>query len=371
LETIPILNLANEIDEIWEEIMNAVQDVLRTGTFIMGKNVQAFEQEAAEYLGVKHAISLNSGTDALVLALKAAGVGPGDEVITTSFTFFATAEAISQVKAKPVFVDIDPLTMNMDPSQIESAITENTKAIIPVHLFGQAADMGKILEIGEKYGLKVIEDVAQAFGGKYLGTKLGTLGDIGCYSFFPSKNLGAYGDGGLLTTNDDGIAEVVRMLRVHGSRKKYYNELIGYNSRLDEMQAAILRVKLPYLDEWNKKRQTVAGYYNEMLQHVHGVSTPFNAPYADHVYHQYTVRITEGRRDYVHQALKEHGIGTMIYYPTPVHKLPVYAHLGYDLPQTSRASEEVISLPIWPQINRDTLETVVTTLNTILQSSYV
>lgn len=362
MEAIPILDLKYEIDEIWEDLNKAIQGVLRSGTFIMGPGVLAFEQEVADFLGVKHAISVNSGTDALVLGLKAAGIGPGDEVITTSFTFFATAEAISQVRAKPVFIDIDPKTMNMDPAQIEQALTPNTKAIIPVHLFGQAADMGPILDISSRHGLKVIEDVAQAFGGSYQGTRLGTMGDIGCFSFFPSKNLGAYGDGGMLTTNSDEIAEIVRMLRVHGSRKKYYNELIGYNSRLDEMQAAILRVKLPHLDRWNNMRREAAGRYNELLENVSGITTPFKATYADHVYHQYTIRILDGKRDHVQQVLKDQGIGTMIYYPTPVHKLPVYAHLGFRLPITSSAADEVISLPIWPQMKLDMQETIVESL---------
>ncbi|MCR8641087.1 DegT/DnrJ/EryC1/StrS family aminotransferase [Paenibacillus sp. N1-5-1-14] len=356
------MDLQYEINELWEELNSSIQAVLRSGHFIMGPNVQAFEEEAAKFLGVKHAIGCNSGTDALVIALTAAGVGPGDEVITTSFTFFATAEAISQVRAHPVFVDIDPLTLNIDPLQIEKVITSRTKAIIPVHLFGQAVDMQPITELCIKYGLKIIEDVAQAFGGSYKGKMLGSIGDVGCFSFFPTKNLGAYGDGGLLTTNDDGIADVSRMLRAHGSRKKYYNELIGYNSRLDELQAAILRVKLPHLKRWNELRKSVASVYNELLHEASGITTPYHAPYADHVYHQYTIRIAEGKRDHVAHVLQDHGISTMIYYPTPVHQLPVYAHLGYKLPHTREAANEVLSLPIWPQMEREIQEKIVESL---------
>lgn len=365
---IPILNLKVEIEELWDEIAAAIHHVLRSGTFIMGQQVHAFEREAAEYLGVKHAVSVNSGTDALVIGLKAAGVGPGDEVITTAFTFFATAEAISQVNARPVFVDIDPVTLNLDPALIEQAITPRTKAILPVHVFGLAAEMKSIMEISEKYGLKVIEDTAQAFGGGYRGAKLGTLGDIGCYSFFPSKNLGAYGDGGLIATNNDGIAEVAQMLRVHGSRQKYYNELIGYNSRLDELQAAILRVKLPHLDHWNELRRQVAAKYDELLKELEDVTIPAKAPYSEHVYHQYTIRIGSNKRNDVHTKLKELGIGTMIYYPTPVHRLPVYAHLGFQLPYTEQAAREVLSIPIWPKLEHHTQKIIAESLQKAILS---
>ena len=354
---IPIYDPAPEIEALWDEIQAALQRVLKSGRFILGPEVEAFEHEVAEYLGVKHAIGVNSGTDALVIALRALGVGPGDEVITTPFTFFATAEAISLVGAEPVFADIDPKTFNINPELIPQVITPRTKAILPVHLYGHAADMDPILALAEEHGLKVLEDVAQAFGGEYKGRKLGTLGDAGAFSFFPTKNLGAFGDGGLIATNDDQVADVARMLRAHGARNKYYNEVLGYNSRLDAIQAAILRVKLPYIDTWNEARRRVAKTYNELILGIPGVETPYEAPYAKHVYHQYTVRITGGGRDEVRQKLAEAGIGTMVYYPLPVHQLPVYNYLSGGLsggfPEAERAAKEVLSLPMFPYIGEE------------------
>ena len=363
---IPIYDPRPEIEELWDEIQAAIHRVLKSGRYILGPEVEAFEREVAEYLGVRHAIGVNSGTDALVIGLSALGIGSGDEVITTPFTFFATAEAISQVGATPVFVDIDPKTFNIDPGLIEEKITPRTKAILPVHLYGQAADMDPIMGLAEKYGLKVLEDVAQAFGGEYKGRKLGTIGHAGAFSFFPSKNLGAYGDGGLIATNDDEVAETARMLRAHGARKKYYNEMLGYNSRLDELQAAILRVKLPHIDEWDEARRRVAQTYNELLKDVSGVVTPYEAPYAKHVYHQYTVRVLNGRRDRVRQVLTGAGIGTMVYYPVPVHKLPVYAHSNVSCPVAERLAEEVLSLPIWPRLERAMQEQVIEALRQLL-----
>lgn len=356
---IPIYDPRPEIEELWDEIQAAVHRVLRSGRYILGPEVEAFEREVAEYLGVKHAIGVNSGTDALVIGLRALGVGPGDEVITTPFTFFATAEAISLVGAIPVFVDIDPQTFNINPELIPEAITSRTKAILPVHLYGQAADMDPILEIAREHRLKVLEDTAQAFGGEYKGKKLGTLGDAGAFSFFPTKNLGGVGDGGLIATNDGQVAELARMLRAHGARKKYHNEMLGYNSRLDALHAAILRVKLPYIDGWNEARRRVAQTYNELLKDVPGVVTPYEAPYAKHVYHQYTVRILGERRDEVKRRLAAAGIGTMVYYPVPVHRLPVYAPFGYVFHQTESASSEVLSLPIWHQMDLGVQERVV------------
>ena len=363
---IPIVDLSFEIDALWDELNDAIQDELRLGQFIMGPTVTAFEAEVADYLGVEHAIGVNSGTDALVISLRALGVGPGDEVITSSFTFFATAEAISQVGAVPIFVDIDPKTYNIDPALIEEKITPRTKAILPVHIFGQAADMDSILETAGKHGLMVLEDVAQAFGGEYKGKKLGTIGHIGTFSFFPSKNLGGYGDGGLIATDDGDVAEEARMLRTHGAKKKYHNEVIGYNSRLDSIQAAILRVKLPHIDQWNERRRQIARHYDEMLTGMAGVVTPHKAPYARHAFHQYTVRIVDGRRDAVHKRLAEAGIGAMIYYPVPVHQLPVYAQLNFNLPLTEAAAGEVLSLPIWPQLSQTVQKRVVTSLQQAL-----
>ncbi|HYH04216.1 MAG TPA: DegT/DnrJ/EryC1/StrS family aminotransferase [Bacillota bacterium] len=356
---IPILNLKPEVENLWEELNQAVQAVLRSTQFINGPNVKAFETETAEYLGVKHAVALNSGTDALIIGIRAAGITAGDEVITTPFTFYATAEAISQIGAIPVFVDINPETFNLDPELIEQAITAKTKAIIPVHLYGQSAVMDKILALARQYNLKVIEDVAQAFGGEYHGTKLGSLGDVGCFSFYPSKNLGAYGDGGLLTTNDDAVADMARMLRNHGCKRTYYNELLGYNSRLDELQAAILRVKLPHLEAWNEGRRQAAHTYNDLFADVPGVVVPKEISDVKHVYHQYTIRILDGKRDQVKQHLDGVGICTMLYYPVPLHQLPVYAGNSPRLPVTEKLAGEVISLPIWPSIDRGTQETVV------------
>ena len=363
---IPIVDLSFEIDALWDELNAAIQDELRSGQFIMGPTVTAFEAEVADYLGVEHAIGVNSGTDALVISLRTLGVDAGDEVITSSFTFFATAEAISQVGAVPIFVDIDPKTYNIDPALIEEKITSRTKAILPVHIFGQAADMDSILETAGKHGLMVLEDVAQAFGGEYKGEKLGTIGHIGTFSFFPSKNLGGYGDGGLIATDDGDVAEQARMLRTHGAKKKYHNEVIGYNSRLDSIQAAILRVKLPHIDQWNERRRQIARHYDEMLTGMAGVVTPHKAPYARHAFHQYTVRIVDGRRDAVHKRLAEAGIGAMIYYPVPVHQLPVYAQLNFNLPLTEAAAGEVLSLPIWPQLSQTVQKRVVTSLQQAL-----
>jgi dTDP-4-amino-4,6-dideoxygalactose transaminase len=347
---IPVFDLKPEIESLWPEITAALEAVLQSGQFILGPQLQAFEEEAAAYLGVKYAVGVNSGTDALVIALQSTGIGSGDEVITTPFTFFATAEAISRVGASPVFVDIDPRTYNLDPVLVTAAVTSRTKAILPVHLYGQAADLEPLLTIAAERKLKIIEDTAQAMGGEYKGKKLGTIGDVGCFSFFPTKNLGAFGDGGLVVTNGGEIAEKVRMFRTHGSKEKYRHEFIGCNSRLDELQAAILRVKLPYLEKRNESLRQVAQDYAQQLAGLPGIILPWEAPEVKHVFHQYTIRIEQGRRDKVQQYLRSKGIGTMVYYPSPLHKLPVYLHLNYHLPRAERAAEEVLSLPIWPLI---------------------
>lgn len=355
---IPPLDLSAEIESLWEEINTAIQDVLKSKEFIMGSAVKAFEQEVAAYLGTKHALGVNSGTDALVIALRALGIGPGDEVITTPFTFFATAEAISQVGATPIFVDIDSRTFNLEPGLIEEKVTSRTKAILPVHLYGQAADMDSILKVARERDLVVLEDVAQAFGSEYHGKKTGTIGNAGAFSFFPSKALGAYGDGGLIATNDDSVAEMARMLRVHGAQRKYFNEVLGYNSRLDSMQAAILRVKLPHVDAWSDARGRAARIYDELLEGIPGLVLPNLPNGAKHVYHQYTVRVSGGRRDVVQARMSDVGIDTMIYYPVPVHRLPIYADLSDQLPIAEAAASEVLSLPIWPQIEASTQERV-------------
>lgn len=366
LERIPVLDLTTEIDLLWDEINAAMQDVLRSGHFIMGEPVKVLERELAAYLGVKHAIAVNSGTDALVIGLRALGIQPGDEVITTAFTFFATAESISLVGAVPVFVDIDPRTFNLDTAQITAAITPRTKAIIPVHLFGQSVDMDAVMALATQHNLAILEDTAQAFGGTWKSRKLGTLGQMGAYSFFPSKNLGAYGDGGLITTDDDALAETTVMLRQHGSKKKYYNEILGYNSRLDTLQAAVLRVKLPHVEAWNAARRAAAERYNALLADIPGVTTPYAAPNAHHVYHQYTIRIAGDKRDSVQQTMKTAGVESMIYYPVPVHRLPIYQHLDYSLPHTEQAARDVLSLPIWPQITEAIQLRVVETLKSAL-----
>lgn len=372
LETkIPMLDLSGEIDALWEPLHEAVTGVLRSGQFILGQEVSAFEEEAAAYLGVKHAIGCNSGTDALILALRAIDIGPDDEVIVPSFSFFATAEPVSLVGATPVFVDIEPESFNLDPALLEAAITPKTKAIIPVHLFGQAVDMNAIVTIAKAHNLRIIEDTAQAFGGRYIEsdgdsardgdkqTMLGTIGDLGAYSFFPTKNLGAYGDAGLVTTNDNDIAHQLRMLRVHGSEKRYHNDLIGYNSRLDAMQATILRVKLPYLDAWNDRRRAAAARYDALLAGLDDIITPPQVSHAHHVFHQYTVRVKGGRRDALMQQMADRGVSSMVYYPIPIHQQKPYLAMNVELPLTEQAAAEVLSLPMWSTIDEATQEAVI------------
>lgn len=363
-ERIPILDLSPQIDALWNEFNDAIQRVLRSGQYIMGLEVEAFEQEVADYLGVRYAVGVNSGTDALVLGLRALGVGEGDEVITTPFSFFATAESISNVGAKPTFVDIDGDSFNLDPGQIEARITSKTKAIMPVHLYGQPVAMTHIMNIAKKHNLKVIEDCAQSFGARYQGRQTGTLGDVGAFSFFPSKNLGAFGDGGLLVTDDDEVADSARMLRTHGAKKKYHNEVLGYNSRLDSLQAAVLRVKLPHIDRWNDERFEAAARYNGFFSKIDGVITPSLTE--GHVFHQYTVRLTDADRDEVQAKLNEQGVGTMVYYPIPQDRLPIYRDRYPINPVSQEASKQVMSLPIWPEIGEETQEYVAEALTRAL-----
>jgi dTDP-4-amino-4,6-dideoxygalactose transaminase len=313
----------------------------------------------AEYLSVKHAIGVNSGTDALVIALRALGIGDGDEVITTPFSFFATAECVNHCGGRPVFVDIEPDTFNLDVERLDAAITARTKAILPAHMFGHAVDMERLMALAARHGLKVVEDVAQALGADDRGAKLAAVGDVGCISFFPSKPLGAFGDGGMVVTNDDETADSIRMLRAHGARKKYYNEVLGYNSRLDELQAAILRVKLPHLDDWNAGRRVIADRYTEAFAGFPGVAPPVERPGAMHVYHQYTIRIADGKRDAVQAQLAQMGIGTMVYYPVAIHQLPFYAGQYPAMREAESAAGEVLSLPIWPEMAEETQETVI------------
>jgi len=358
---VPILDLTRQYRTIRAEIDTAIQRVLESGRFILGPEVEAFEREVAEYLGVKHAIGVASGTDALLLSLKALGIGPGDGVIVPSFTFFATAGVVVNAGATPVFTDIDPKTYNIDPESVKDLFTHHPspitiRAIIPVHLYGQPADMDEIMRLAKEYDLYVIEDAAQAIGAEYKGRKVGTIGHFGCFSFFPTKNLGAYGDGGLVVTNDDKLAEKVRMLRVHGSKPKYYHHLVGTNSQLDALQAAILRAKLPHLDEWTAARQKIASRYDGLLGDIKDLAIPYRAPDRTHIFHQYTIRVLDGRRDVLREFLKERGIGTQVYYPLPLHLQPCFRHLGYkegDLPESERASREVLSLPMFPELTEE------------------
>lgn len=363
---IPILDLRPQVDALWPELTAAMEKVLKSTAFILGPEEQTLEKELSAHLGIKHALGCNSGTDALFIALRALNIGPGDEVITSPFTFFATAEAISHVGATPVFIDIEEASMNLALDQIEKAITPKTKAIIPVHLFGRPVDMDFVMAVARKHNLKVVEDCAQSFGATWKGKQTGTFGDVGCYSFFPSKNLGAYGDGGLMVTPDDELAATMKMLRVHGSRKKYYNETVGYNSRLDEMQAAILRVKLPHIAKWNEARRAVAKRYNELFKGHDRIITPEVAD--GHVFHQYTLRVVGVDRDQLQEKLAAEGIGTMVYYPVPCHKLKLYeeSHKGVVCPTTEKLAAQVISLPIWPELDAETQARVADALKRLI-----
>ena len=366
---IPGFSLTRQNAELEQEVTEAILDVMRGGQFILGENVAKLEKEIADLCEAEYAIGVGNCSDALYLALRACGVGPGDEVITTPFTFFATAGAIAHTGAKPVFCDIDPGTFNIDPSRIEDAITERTKAILPVHLYGQAADMDPINSIAKKYSLYVIEDAAQAIGAKYKGRPVGSLGDIACFSFFPTKNLGAFGDGGMLTTNDPELEERIRMLRVHGSKKKYHHEILGCNSRLDELQAAMLRVKLKYLDAWTNTRRALAERYREKLNVAgNAIVLPTEMEWAYHVYHQYTIRVPN--RDAVQEELKARGITSKVYYPLSLHLQPVFKDLGYepgDFPESEKATEEALSLPMFPELEYAEQDRVVEELRDILK----
>ena len=357
---IPIIDSKRQYAQVGSEVEKEVLEVLRSGSYILGKHNKAFEQEISEFLGVKNAVTLNSGTDALHLALRALDIGEGDEVITVAFTFVATTEAIGIVGAKPVFVDIDPDTFNMDVKQIESKITPKTKAILPVHLYGQPCDMDVIMDIAKRHNLFVIEDACQAIGAEYKGKKVGTFGDIGCFSFYPTKNLGTMGDGGLAVTNSEYLKNRMVALRNHGGAVRYYHDEIGVNSRLDEVQAAILRVKLNYINEWNKKRREHAAFYNELFKDVKDVETPKELDDTYCVYHQYTVKVPN--RDEVHKLLQENGVGAMIYYPVPLHLQKVHAHLHVpenSLPVTVENTKHVMSLPMFPEITEEEQRTVV------------
>lgn len=351
--SVPIFATKPQYLAIKAEIDAAIAEVLEINFFILGRFLEAFEQEFASWLGVEHAVGVGNGFDAIHLALRACGIGPGDEVLTVAHTAVATAVAISAVGARPVFVDIDPETYCMDPAAAATAITPRTRAIVPVHLYGHPAEMGRLLDLARRHNLVVIEDAAQAHGARYQGRPCGTLGHAGAFSFYPTKNLGAYGDGGAVVTRDPDVARMIRLLRNYGwaEGKRYYSAVKGVNSRLDELQAAILRVKLRYLETWNARRRAIAARYAEALADLPDLMLPREQPWAYHVYHLYVVRTP--RRDALQQHLQAHGVGTQVHYPVPVHLQEAYQDLGYRpgaLPETERAAREILSLPLYPEL---------------------
>lgn len=362
---IAMVDLVSQYQQIENEISEKFREICSNAAFIGGKYVSSFCEDLSQYMHVKHVIPCGNGTDALQLALMALDLQPGDEVITTSFTFVATAEVIALLKLKPVFAEIDPLTFNIDPADIESKITTRTKCIIPVHLFGQSADMKPILDVAKKHGLYVIEDNAQAIGCHYDQGEVkgytGSMGNMGTCSFFPSKNLGCYGDGGAITTNDDELGMKLKKIANHGSSVRYHHDLIGVNSRLDNLQAAVLHTKLPHLERYNKSRRAAAAMYKERLTDIEGIMCPFEDGKSQHVFHQYTLRVSENR-DALSAHLKEKGVAHGVYYPIPLHLQKAYAHSGYvkgDLPLTEQASLEVLSLPMHSEMNEEIIDTIV------------
>lgn len=361
---VPSFDLTEQFRQLRGDVLAALEEVMDQGQFVLGERVCRLEAEVARLTGTRRGIGVANGSDALHLALAACGVGPGDEVIVPAFTFFATAGSVARTGAKPVFVDVQPETFNLDPAQVEAAVTARTRAVIPVHLYGQAAPMEDLVRLARARGLQVIEDAAQAIGASRHGKPVCSFGDVGCLSFFPTKNLGAYGDGGMVVTQDQTLAEKVAVLRVHGSKPKYYHHVLGYNSRLDEIQAAILLVKAQRLEEWTKRRQDIARYYDNLIDHAElqdWVTAPAVDPDNVHVYHQYTVRAQ--RRDELRDFLAAQGVGTAVYYPLPLHLQPVFKDLGYqpgDLPISERLSREVLSLPMFPELKAEQQEFVVT-----------
>ncbi|MGG1397242.1 DegT/DnrJ/EryC1/StrS family aminotransferase [Bacillus salipaludis] len=358
---IPMLDLKKENEIFGERIKNSVLEVLESGIYILGKKVKEFETQLAEYVGVQYVAGVANGTDALLLALEALGIGPGDEVITTPFTFFATAEVVSRVGAIPVFVDIEPDTYNLDPKNLERAITKNTKAIIIVHLFGKIAQMDEIMQIASKYNLKVIEDACQALGTEFAAKKAGTIGNIGCFSFFPSKNLGAFGDAGAIVTNDETIYERVCQLRNHGSKERYIHSYIGVNSRLDELQAAILIEKLKYLDQFLLKRREIANHYTHELCNI--IKTPSIIQDRTHTFHQYCIEIAD--RNQLSSYLNQKGISTAIYYPIPLHLQKAFRYLNYqtgDFPVSEKVSDLILALPIFPVMEKTQQDCIISAI---------
>ncbi|KZL50193.1 Cys/Met metabolism pyridoxal-phosphate-dependent enzyme [Nodularia spumigena CENA596] len=370
VNSIPAFDIKQQYATIEAEVSAAVLEVLASGRYIGGPLVESFEQQFADYHDVNNCIACNSGTDALYLALRALEIGQGDEVITTPFTFVATAEVISAVGAKPIFVDIDTNTFNIDLQQVAAAITPKTKAIIPVHLFGQPVDMTALMDIANRHNLAVIEDCAQATGATWNNQKVGSIGHIGCFSFYPTKNLGGCGDGGAITTNDPQLAAKIRVIKEHGQKNRYYYEEVGVNSRLDSLQAAIVQIKLRYLDIWNNQRRAIAAYYQQFLCQITGIVAPKELAGGLSVWNQYTIRVlTEGKngaiatyRDSVRHQLQEQGVNSMVYYPHPLHLQPVYQSLGYQpgqLPVAELAAHEVLSLPMFPELTQEQQDQVI------------
>lgn len=364
---IPMVDLVAQYRDLQPQLEPALLKALTAAQFILGPNVQAFEKEAAEYLGVAHAITCANGTDALHLALLAAGIGPGDEVITTPFTFIATAEAIAYVGAKAVFVDIDPCTFNIDVAQAKRAITAKTKALLPVHLFGQPANLAPLMALAKEHQLQLVEDCAQSFGANIGGIQTGAMGDVAAFSFFPSKNLGCFGDGGMITTQSDDMAETLRMLRNHGSKVRYYHDIVGYNSRLDELQAVVLRAKLPLIDHYNQERRRVAHRYNAGLCLLN-LQTPCEDGVGLHVFHQYTL-LTD-HREVIQQALAEHKIASAVYYPVPLHQQKVFADIsaGSHFPVTESVAKRCLSLPIYPELSNEAIDEVCGVIRQVLKA---
>ncbi len=350
---IPLVDLHKQYTPLQKDILGRIAQVLDGMHLFLGENVQAFEKEFASFCHAQHGIGVSDGTAALHIILRAMGIGPGDEVITVSHTFIATAEAISLAGAKPVFVDIDPITCLMDAAQVEAKITPRTQAIVPVHLYGQTVDLDPLAKLAAKHGLKIVEDACQAHGAEYKGRRAGSLGHAAAFSFYFSKNLGAYGEGGFISTNDDELARRIRMIRDHGSERRYYHDLIGFNARLDEIQAAVLRAKLPYLESWNDQRRAHTARYNELLKGTPAI-TPSEAPGNRHVYHLYVIRAP--KRDALQAWLKEHDIASGIHYPVPIHLQPAFQSLGYqagDFPATEQAVGEILSLPMYAELTNE------------------
>ncbi|HEY9736936.1 MAG TPA: DegT/DnrJ/EryC1/StrS family aminotransferase [Trichocoleus sp.] len=374
MTAIPPIDLTQQFKSIQDEVGAAVMQVLASGQYINGPLVEQFARAFGQYVGTSECVVCNSGTDALYLALRALNIGPGDEVITSPFTFIATAEMISAAGATPVFIDIDLATFNLDVQKIEQAITDKTRAIMPVHLFGMPVDMTAVMALAERYNLAVIEDCAQSTGALWQGQQVGSIGHVGAFSFFPTKNLGGCGDGGALTTNDPKIAETSRIIREHGSRVRYYHEAIGINSRLDAVQAVILEIKLRYLDEWNARRAAVAEEYERLLAPIPGVITPQPIAGGTPVWNQYTIRLEAAEqdgavRDRIRQHMQSQGVLPMVYYPIPLHQQSVYAHLGYapgSLPMAEQASRQVLSLPMFPELGLEQQAQVVYSLKEAL-----